>query len=300
MIALSSRDNVNETAGQTFGTLGLIFVLALVGLSFVRAGEAERVRNKGRKSSSPPKGGFQPPKGQFPAGGPRPAFPGAQSSSSFEIPEGLTKAVLGILILIVGGVSAYGAKLLLFPSDFKKLSEIESPKTAIKGEQKLNPVLDKMAERFGLERADIDETMLEVWETHNKAFVEYGLKPSSLAREIVAAAPKEDGDIAEIAGQIAEEKPAARMARLHQAKPKFGKHPQEAQFQKILEALNKKTGMSPKALTSVIVSRWKVLYAKKKQNPKFNLLWFASTVNSQTKNGMKKKDFLARLDKIGK
>jgi hypothetical protein len=57
-IGYASRDNTNETAAQTFGTLGVILVLVMIGLSFVRAGERERVRNQGRKSSfGPPKGG---------------------------------------------------------------------------------------------------------------------------------------------------------------------------------------------------------------------------------------------------
>lgn len=303
MIALHNRNNVNTlSTTENFGGMAVIIVLVMIGFSFVRSGEAERLRNKGRgKSPSPPKGAFQPPKGQFQGGGARPAFPGAQSSSSsFEVPEGLTKAVLGILILIVGGVSAYGAKLLLFPSDFKTLCEIESPKSAVKAEPRLNPILDKMAERFGQGRSEIDEVMLEAWESNDKAYIEYGLRPSSLAREILAATPKEGGDIAEIAGQIAEEKPATRMARLSQPKPKFGKYPQEGQFQKLLDALSKKTGMGSKALASVIVSRWKVLYSKKKQNPKYGLLWFTSTANAQVKKAVKKDDFIKRLEKIGR
>lgn len=301
MIGLKTRGNTHETATETFGTLALILVLVLIGFSFVRKGEAERVRNAGRKKSSPPKGGFTPPKmGGHHVGGARP-FPGAQaSSSSFEVPEGLTKAVIGILILIVGGVSAYGAKMLLIPSDLKKLAEIESPGSAVKGELKLNPVLDKVADRYGTSRGDVDDVLFEVWESNGKAYVEYGLKPSSLARELVSAAPKEDADLEEIAGKIAEEKPAARMARLNQAKPTFGSYPQEAQFQKILDALAKKTGMSQKALTAALVSRWKVVYSKKKKNPKYALLPFTSAMNDQTKSGMKKAEFLSKLEKYGK
>lgn len=300
-IGWSSRDNTNESAAQTFGTLGVILVLVLIGLSFVRSGEAERVRNKGRKSSGPVKGGGTHwakavAQGQ-PGPGGRPPIPG--QSSSFEVPEGLQKAIIGILILVVTVVTGYLGVLYLFPSDLAKLAEVETPKAVARGEAKLKPILDKVAERYSLERDSTDEILWNVWEANEKALVEYGLKPSSFAREVVQAAPKDAPDLEEVATKLAEEEPAVRLARLQQPRPTPGAYPQQAEFQKILDQLQKKTGIGSKSLTALLVNRWKVVYEKKKKNRNFNLMWFCRIANQRTKAGMKKAQWQAMIAKLG-
>jgi hypothetical protein len=291
LIAVSSRDNTNETAAQTFGTLGLILVLSLVGLSFVRRGEAERLRNKRRGPGAP---SFKPPM----AGGKGPhAFP--HQRSSFEVPEEVQKAVIGFLILVSTLATAYGLKLYFFPSALSKLAQIESPKAVEKGKIQLDPILDKVAERFGQDRDQVEQTLWETWEAHQKPLLEYGLKPTSFAREILQAAPKSDNDLEKLAGDLAQEKPAARLARLHQPKPAPGKYPQEAEFQSLLEQLGKKTGMGAKPLCSALVNRWRVVFEKKKRSRDYSLLWFTRLVNSKTSKGEKRTAWLGRLSKMG-
>jgi hypothetical protein len=292
LIAASSRNNTDETAAQTFGTLGLILVLALIGLSFVRRGEAERVRNK-RKA--PFKPAFQPPKGAV--GGPGgPLFPAPKPS--FEIPEEARKAIVGLLLLTMLVAAAVGLKVYFFPSALSQLAQVESPRSSDEGEKKLDPILEKMAQRFGQDRGDIDDAFWTVWQANQKALVEYGLKPSSFAREVLAAAPK-NAEMSAVANSIAQEKPAARLARLHQLKPAPGKYPQEVEFQKALDQLHKKTALNAKPLTAALVNRWRVVFEKKKNDRKYNLLWFVKLVNAETKKPMKRENWLTRLAKTG-
>lgn len=292
MIAYSSRDNTNETAGETFGTLGVILVLAIVGFSFVRAGEKERVRNKGRKkfSGGPPKGAGGKPGFPPPTGGP----PQISSQSS----ETAQKAVAGILLVAVLIGGGWAVKTFLIGTDVGKLAEVESPKSVEKATKRLDKLLDKMASRTGRGRSDIDSAMWESWETHEKSLRSYGLKPSSFLREVLAAAPK-DAVPEEVAESIAKEKPASRLARLHQKKPKPGKYPQQAEFAKYLKQLSAKTGLKSRKLTSVLVRQWRKVFKKKKRNRKYNLLWFVKHVNNKTPKKMKGGKWTVRVAEIG-
>jgi hypothetical protein len=287
MIGYSSRDNTDETAAQTFGTLGLILVLCLIGLSFVRSGEAERVRNKGRSSTKKP--AFKPKGPGVQPGKPFP--PGAQASGGNEAAQKAGAFALVLVLLVAGG---FGVKTLLIKSDLGKLAFAESASDPDEAEKKLDPLLDKTAERFALDRSEVDETVWSVWEANQALLRDYGLLPSTFIREVLAAAPK-NSKLEPVASAISKEKSAARLARLHQPKPAPGKYPQEATFQKHLDQLKKKTGMSVKPITAILVSNWRTIFEKKKQNRKYSLLWWVGHVNSQTKAGTKKDAWLAKV-----
>lgn len=274
MIGLASRNNTNETAAQTFGTLGLILVLVLIGFSYVRAGERERTR-KGRNKGGPPR-----PKGAFPSQV-APGAPGPPKSGSSIDPEAMQKMVIGFLVVaaLLGG--GYAAKTYLFQSDLAKLAAIENPASVSEGEAALKPLLEKMANRFGMERSEVDGLALALWTEDETQLRDYGLTPSSYFREVLQAAPKKS-KLERIAGALGKEKPASRLARLHQEKPAPGKYEQQGEFENYLAALEKKTGMEPEALTSLLVRQWRILFQKKKRDRKYNLLWFVKKVNSVT------------------
>lgn len=291
MVGLASRNNTNETATQTFGTLGLILVLVLVGYSYVRAGERERLRSKGRAKKGPPR-----PKGAFPSQV-VPGAPGPPTSGGGLDTESLQKAVIGILVVAVLLGGGYAAKTFLFQSDVGKLAAIESPSDKAGGEAALVPLLDKMANRFGKERSEVDSLALSLWTENEASLREYGLKPSSYFREVLQAAPKK-AKLERVAGALAREKPESRLARLHQKKPAPGKYPQQAEFSKYLKQLEKKTGMEQEAIVSVLVRQWRILFQKKKGNRKYNLLWFVKKVNSVTGKTNQAK-FMTKVAEVG-
>jgi hypothetical protein len=203
------------------------------------------------------------------------------------------------LILGATVVTGYLGFIYLFPSALSRLAQVETPRAVAKGEVKLNPVLDKVAAIYGTSRSETDKILWNAWETYEQNLLENGLKPSSFAREVLQAAPKKDPDLEKVVSSIAQEEPAKRLTRLHQAKPAPGTYPQQAEFQKILEQLQKKTGLNPAVIASTMVNRWKVVYEKKKQNRNFSLMWFCRIVNSRTKSGMKKAEWQSMVSKIG-
>lgn len=287
-IAYSSRDNTDETAAQTFGTLAVILVLALVGLSLVRKGEAERVRNKGRNTKGPYK--HPVPKGLPPIPGHGPA------KKSAELSEGTQKALVALVLLLVLGGGGFALKSLVFRSSLTRLAEAESPNSPDQAEESLEPLLEKLAERFGQPSDEVGDILWSNWEAHQKNLTGYDLRPSGYAREIMAAAPK-SAELEKVAGSLGKEKAAARMARLHQPKPAPGSYAQEAEFQKALDQLHEKTGMSRKPIAAALIKRWRVIFEKKKKNRNYNLLWFTKLVNSKTRKGTKEADWLKRVSK---
>ena len=142
--------------------------------------------------------------------------------------------------------------------------------------------MDKIADKFDMEREEADATVLEFWDINEEEIRADGLKPSSFAREILGAARK-NSDFDALASKIIDQKPAARLARLHQKKPVFGKYSEEGEFQLHLSQLVNKTDLEEEEIAATLARNWKLLFKKKKKDRTFSLLWFVKHINKNTK-----------------
>lgn len=279
-IGLKSRGNVDETATETFGTLGVILLLVIIGYSFIKSAEAERVRKAGKKKTyGPPKGVTAPPKA---AGAPKPPTQSSGGLSSFGDSEAAEKIAYLVMGLMVLGMGFLAFNYFFVKSDFEKLALLDRPKSVAKGKARMDPLLDKMASQFDLERSDMESELLQFCTENEDDLKDDSLRPSGLCREILGSARK-NSEFEALATKIIQQKPAARLARLHQKKPVFGKYPQEGEFKTYLGQLAKKTGLEEEEIATTLIRNWKLLFSKKKKNRKFNLLWFVKHVNNKTK-----------------